>query len=354
MFSLFYKGGSIESTLHEIKEWTIAGNTLNQNSYIGLSALAQAESAYLTCNWNQSEIILQRTWRQCLAKGNWSTHILLLYLDAQLAYTHGSYAGVEDSLEQMRSLVAQNCPPNAQLFKTVDICESHFKAMMGRDEDAAPWLLDDISLDWQDQMFRPSLPFAYTTYEQLLLCSGKYSSLIAMEDILNSLVERYSLVITYIYHSIYISSAYYSMGFDSKAIEHLDNAMKKAAPQSIFMPFVENNRLLSWADDYLDSAWSSIRSDMRPFIDKFNSSAGKVNRQSFKPRNTGLSEREYEIALLAAKGSTNDEISAKLKISVNTVKASMKVIFRKLDIVSRKELPDIILPINNTGNELNI
>ena len=55
-----------------------------------------------------------------------------------------------------------------------------------------------------------------------------------------------------------------------------------------------------------------------------------------------LSEREYEVARLASKGLTNKEISEQLFISVNTVKAALKAIFKKLSIKSRVQLENTL------------
>jgi LuxR family maltose regulon positive regulatory protein len=48
-----------------------------------------------------------------------------------------------------------------------------------------------------------------------------------------------------------------------------------------------------------------------------------------------LTDREMEIALLAADGLTNKEISERLFISTNTVKTALKGVFEKLDVNSR-------------------
>ena len=51
-----------------------------------------------------------------------------------------------------------------------------------------------------------------------------------------------------------------------------------------------------------------------------------------------LTERENDIAILAMDGLSNKQIAAQLFISENTVKSSMKNIFGKLGISSRRDL----------------
>ncbi len=55
----------------------------------------------------------------------------------------------------------------------------------------------------------------------------------------------------------------------------------------------------------------------------------------------GLTEREEKILLLIAKGYTNNEISEKLFVSVNTVKTHTKNIFLKLNVRNRTEAAKI-------------
>jgi DNA-binding NarL/FixJ family response regulator len=57
----------------------------------------------------------------------------------------------------------------------------------------------------------------------------------------------------------------------------------------------------------------------------------------------GLSAREMEIALLVARGLTNQEIAGAMFVSVNTVKTHLRRIFQHLGITSRRELANIQL-----------
>ena len=55
-----------------------------------------------------------------------------------------------------------------------------------------------------------------------------------------------------------------------------------------------------------------------------------------------LSKREREVAVLAAQGMQNKEISKRLNISVNTVRAHLRIIFEKMDINRRSEISKLL------------
>ncbi len=62
------------------------------------------------------------------------------------------------------------------------------------------------------------------------------------------------------------------------------------------------------------------------------------NKPTLGEVRTALSPREADIAHLVAQGLTNRAIGDALAISENTVKAALKQIFRRLDVVSRADL----------------
>jgi len=58
-------------------------------------------------------------------------------------------------------------------------------------------------------------------------------------------------------------------------------------------------------------------------------------------KHLGLTEREREIAQLAADGLRNHEIAETLFVSENTVRAHLRAIFQKLDIDRRAKLTKV-------------
>ena len=61
-----------------------------------------------------------------------------------------------------------------------------------------------------------------------------------------------------------------------------------------------------------------------------------------KANPAGLTAREIEVLKLIAAGQTNKEIAAALFVSLKTVEAHMRNLFRKLDVSSRVEVARVV------------
>lgn len=61
---------------------------------------------------------------------------------------------------------------------------------------------------------------------------------------------------------------------------------------------------------------------------------------------TSLTQRQYEMALLAARGKSNKEIAQELGISENTVRMTLHSVYIKLDIKKRSELKKYVFSFN--------
>lgn len=67
----------------------------------------------------------------------------------------------------------------------------------------------------------------------------------------------------------------------------------------------------------------------------FQQNKDQMIQQYFTQKKAKLTQREIEIARLAASGVTNNKIGMQLYISANTVKAAIKSIYAKLSINNR-------------------
>ncbi len=100
--------------------------------------------------------------------------------------------------------------------------------------------------------------------------------------------------------------------------------MKDVEPDVLVSVIRSTHEGASWLDPRI------AQIVLNKFVDKF----GKF----LKPdKTTDLTEREVDVLNLIAKGSSNQEISDELCISLNTVKTHIKNIFQKLEVEDRTQ-----------------
>ena len=98
------------------------------------------------------------------------------------------------------------------------------------------------------------------------------------------------------------------------------------------------------ADEIEKLAAARYRDEMqqlRAFHDKWQAHYNKM-LEKYPDQMTGLSEREREVAALAAEGLRNKEIAQRLFISEETVKSHIRSIFNKTNIDRRSKLVDLL------------
>ena len=118
-----------------------------------------------------------------------------------------------------------------------------------------------------------------------------------------------------------------------------------AVPDGIYLPFLEFKRELG---DLVERAFSALGerlpaelagneqliADNWKLLIRLSAASGSLPH--------GLTEREMEVATLAAQGASNREIAAALYISETTVKYHLRSVFSKLGIDRRSKLAGIL------------
>jgi LuxR family maltose regulon positive regulatory protein len=126
------------------------------------------------------------------------------------------------------------------------------------------------------------------------------------------------------------------LGDDAAARATLDRALRLARAQNFRQPF------LQFGDDARDAlaahparAGSDTHHFARELVRSFPASGPAARTGIFSAE--ALTDREIEVLRYLRDMLTAAEIGAEMFISVNTVKAHLKNIYRKLDVTSRRQ-----------------
>lgn len=182
---------------------------------------------------------------------------------------------------------------------------------------------------------------AFVAYLNMLLTENRINDAESLILKLTNLAESGNRIERL--HELFILNAYLNKltGNKKEAVQCLIKSMEYALPNDLVMYFI---LYLNKIEDLLEITYKEIATTKTnipgEFIQKLKVSIDKRRLQKTK-QESDLSQREIDILKLIAEGFTNQEISHKLFISLNTVKTHLKNINIKLDTDNRTKAAGI-------------
>ena len=269
-------------------------------------------------------------------RGQVSVYICTMFLMVRISGFQGDYDNIKYNFQSIRKKI-ENTGENDK-SSMADLCEGYMYMLIGKPSSIPNWLKDEKSIEVRC----PILPLvmANIIYARYLISNNEYSKFLGISGQMLGSTKVYNNILFEIYLYIFIAHANYKLGNKVKAIKFLNEAVDIAKNDKFIIPFVENYSLIE--DIYEADAKHQDRIDFmndviacyRKYDRKFKS----VQNSYREDMDYGLTNRELQIARLAADRLSNKEIADQLYIAVGTVKSNLKTIFSKLQIKSRSEL----------------
>ena len=138
-------------------------------------------------------------------------------------------------------------------------------------------------------------------------------------------------VMSEIYLRLTCAAVYHNYGNDTQAIRHIDQALSLALPDKFYGVLAEYCRALdSLMEKRLslvdEEAWKEVKSLYKTYNEGWSKLSGAVRGKNIL---TTLSDKEREIAKLAAFKMSNQEIADNLNLSLPVVKQAIRIISEK-------------------------
>ena len=131
------------------------------------------------------------------------------------------------------------------------------------------------------------------------------------------------------------ADAYMNIGMDEAGLRHLDIALQLAVPDKLYGVLAEFRGMFNTV---MDERLDRIDLEATKAVKKlYKDMLANWNEMSNRSVTLTLSERQNEIARLAALGLTNEEIAERLHVSFHTVKSTVSMIMNKTGTNKRSE-----------------
>ncbi len=331
---LFYReSGTLAQSVQEMKLAMPDYYQLTKGHGMGAEYLMEAEWHFNQGGFEDAEILVHKA--LYLANGNGQSEIVVsaLFLQVRLSLVKGDYPHVLYLFEKMTDEIRQN--KKYVLIHTIDVCTGFVNACLNQAALIADWLgMGDFS---SSRLYFQATGFSHIVYGRALLSRGENLKLLGISEEMLGVAAVFPNLLTQIYTGIYISAANEQIFRRHEALEALRQALDLAMPDRIYMPFVENGDLIKSLLEALQAQGchgEGIGQILR-LHKPYQESLEKITKTYFAGVRPALSEREMEIAKLAAAGLSNREIGERLFVSQNTVKTQLKSVFAKININSR-------------------
>lgn len=264
-------------------------------------------------------------------KDQFSVMLTSEFLNMRLELLRGDYDKIKTSMQNLKVLLLRE--KQYTLLNTLDVCQMFIASSLNRPQDTPEWLAEG-RLSETLMMF-PAMPMLHTYYNQMLLAKGEYTALIARKEECQRLYGIFSNVLCLLWLHIQLAAAFEKIGRAKDALDELKIALDLAMPDKFLMPFAENTPYISRQLMELkeDNEYAEYVDKIFKLSELVQAGKNKILSKYFEKRaDYGLSERELEIAELAAQRMTSAEIAKMLHLSSGTVRNHLSRIYDKMGI----------------------
>lgn len=331
---LYYReSGRLEEHVKELTEALVYYTRLTNGHGSGAEYAMEAERYFNTGDFVNTEILLHQALYHSQLKKQTGITVCAMFLQIRLAFIKSDFSGMMDLLEKIRAKITSE---RQYLFiHTVDMCEGYIYSLLSQKDKIPVWIRTG-SIN-SSRLFFPVFGMFNIIFGRVMLINGEYLKLIGSAEHFISIVSVFPNLLGQIYTYIYLAAAKQKIFKDTEALANLQQALEIAMPDKVYLPFVEN---CDYIKPLLEKIYYHGRhqegiTQIFELYAIYRQAAEQIISEHFSGEPPKLTERELEIARLAAEGLTNKEIGARLYISENTVKKQLKRIFEKLGITSR-------------------
>ena len=334
LYMLYREPGKLERNVQDLIVALPYYYKLTDGNGNGAEYVMEAERYFNIGDMENAEITVNKALYRAQSNTQVGIITCAIFLQIRLNLLEGDFSSIVGRFQKMREDITSR---REYLFiHTMDTCEGYIYSLLRQKNKIPEWIArGDFS---SNRLQFPALAMFNIVYGRVLLINGEYLKLIGSSEHFIGIASVFPNLLGQIYTYIYIAAANRQIFRPDKALSALLKAFALAMPDKVYMPFVENCDYIKPLIEqlYREGQYPEDIIRILELSTIYQKSVEQIIMKNFsaeeKPR---LTERETQIAQLAADGLTNKEIGERLYISTNTVKTQLKSIFEKFGINSR-------------------
>jgi DNA-binding CsgD family transcriptional regulator len=219
-----------------------------------------------------------------------------------------------------------------------DLSKAFLCMHMGVTDEVADWLRQGSPTELSRRLFLQALPFAYICRAGYLLLTNQPEILLGEASYAMGLSEALRYPLAQLYLRLQIAVARLRLDDRAEALSNLRAALKLARPDKLLLPLAVYYQALKPVLNELPETIPNLLA----LTEKMDSGIHSIRKGPKAEQPLGLTNREYETASLAAEGLFSQAIAEKLGVTVHTVKAHLKAVYRKTGAKTRLGLHKIL------------
>lgn len=340
LYMFHREAGQLDTQIERIKEAIPEYNRLTGGHGKGADLLMEAEGYYYRGDYENAQIMIHKAMHQLKSCEQVDILLCCIFLQARIALIKGDYVGATRVLGEFREDMERHQWYN--LIHTLDLCDTFLQAALRQKDGVPVWIVDG---DFEtSRIYYPAMAFLNIIYGRVLLVRGEYLKLLGTAEQFMEIASVFPNLLGQIYTLIYVAAANDNRFRREEALCALRQALLLAKPDRLYLPFVENGDYVSLLLEMVgkESEFREMVAAILTLFQPYQKSLEKIKQNYFSKIRPMLSDREMEVARMAAEGFSNCEIGQKLYVSQNTVKTQLKRVFEKLGISSRTMLKQYI------------
>jgi len=325
--------GTLEDTLQKMDEASFTYLKLTGGRGAGAQSILRAEAMLMRGEDDEAEILCYKALYDAKSFGQIGICLSAELVLARIAILRGNEGSYFTAVRNIQGYDKESSNPSIQHM--VEYCMSIIGFVLGIKDYIATWFYDMQSI--KKTLYAPIVPMAQVLNLWLLLMDKRYNEFYAAcrfaMDTSSNMTGNIKFIMPQMYQLIFLAILKRNNGKQLESWKYLREAFDIALPDQIYLPFAQEECMKYFLNELGSTDFTFLIT-----LCERQQKGRDVIRKAILHKKSPLTPREREIALLFKDRMSRKEIADKLYISEETVKSTLKAVYSKLEIHSRREL----------------